>query len=104
MGEERHVHFYQGSMDTISDSIYNENITIELRSNKWLNFTKSKYPYSIEMCANKLVRSGSLTIEQNLVPHEIWTITVKGDSLYGIFEENNGWAGTNDHYYFAGKK
>ena len=103
-GEERHVRKYNMSTDTILDSTYTESINVEKHEKKWLRFTKSQYPESFDMCANKLARKDSLTISPGLVPKKLWTIYFKGDSIYGTFIENNGWAGTDDHYYFAGKK
>ena len=104
IGEERHIHKYNSSTDTISDSTYVENINVELFDKKWFRFTKAEYPETFDMCANKIARRDSLTISPGLIPLKRWTVYFKGDSLYGTFIENNGWAGTDDHYYFAGKK
>ena len=103
-GEERHVILNYWTTDTLSDSTYEESINVEVFDKKWLRFTKTEYPGTFEMCANKIARKDSLTISPGVVPKKLWTVYFVGDSLYGRFLENNGWAGINDHYYFAGKK
>jgi len=101
-GEERYV--YIGPYyDTLYDSTYSQSITLTLVENKTFVVSKSTYPFSYEISANHLLEYDSVR-KWDILPEEIWTILVVSDSLYGRFEENNSWAGSQDHYTFVGKK
>ena len=103
-GEERFTKMYGSQNDTIFDTIYVTSINLSLKDNKTFVVSRSEYPNSYEINANRLVRNGSVTVEEYF-PHETWTIQIHADGkLYGSFENDNNWAGSYEHYKFNGYK
>lgn len=111
--KKKHVGVYSGVeqyvkigpyLDTLNDVSKPQEITISLKGSSTFLITKNTYPFSYEVSANKLVKYDSVSVHEGLVPRHNWTIWIDGNMLTGRFEENNGWAGSQDHYLFSGSK
>jgi hypothetical protein len=102
-GVERYIHIGPYG-DTSTDESYMHQIELKFQDNGYFLLTKETYPVSYEIPSSKLLKYDSVKTTEGLVPRHIWRIELEGDSLYGSFEENNGWAGSYDHYKFEGVK
>ncbi len=101
-GTERFIHIGPYG-DTSADDSYADEIQILLKNRKLFTLTKDTYPFSYDIPTIVLVNEDSVTKWQ-ILPQVIWEVHIVGDSLYGVFQENDNWAGSQDHYRFKGVK
>ena len=60
---------------------------ILLKNRKLFTLTKDTYPFSYDIPTSALMNEDSDTKWQ-ILPQEIWEVHIVGDSLYGVFQEN----------------
>ena len=102
-GLEQYVHIGPYG-DTSDNETYTHQIELKFQDNGNFLLTKDTYPFSHEIPSSKLVKYDSATKFEGLVPLAVWTVELEGDSLYGNFQENNGWSGNYEHYIFKSAK
>jgi hypothetical protein len=104
VGQERYVHMYGSTTDTLSDTLFDQIITVKLHNNEFYKFTKTIDSTTFEFPSKRLARNGTQTKTEGLIPLITTKLTADGDYLSYEIVENNGWTGSYNHYYFTGYK